>query len=280
MKRLNILIVTIIAVLAASCGKKTDSRQVLMVSILPQKYALEQIVGDKWDVACMLEKATSAESYDPEMSQMKKLETCRAYFLIGNLGFEQTVKGRLEGDAGKMLVDSSEGIDLIMEHAHGADAEADPHVWMSVRNMRIIARNMYRAVVAISPADSAAFRKNYEKFDASLAALDASLAAQLQPAVGTTFVVWHPALSYFARDYRLRQMGIEHEGKETSLAHVGEVLASASAAGAKVYFRQEGADERQAETVCSRIDLRRVEINPLSYEWKKQMQTIANGLTE
>ena len=55
------------------------SKPTLMVSIPPQKYVLERIAGDKWAVGSMIEKATSAESYDPDMSQMMDLENCRAY---------------------------------------------------------------------------------------------------------------------------------------------------------------------------------------------------------
>ena len=46
-----------------------------------------------------------------------------------------------------------------------------------------------------------------------------------------------------------------------------------------VFFMQTGAGSRQAETVCAGIGLRRVEINPLSYDWKKEMMRIADGIT-
>lgn len=39
---------------------------------------------------------------------------------------------------------------------------------------------------------------------------------------------------------------------------------------ARVFFMQTGAGSRQAETVCAGIGLRRVEINPLSYDWKRR----------
>ena len=52
----------------AACGGKVGGKPTLMVSIPPQKYVLERIAGDKWTVGSMIEKATSAESYDPDMS--------------------------------------------------------------------------------------------------------------------------------------------------------------------------------------------------------------------
>ena len=47
----------------------------ITVSILPQKYFLEKITGDKFQVTCMLSKGSSPENYDPAMSSMMLLES-------------------------------------------------------------------------------------------------------------------------------------------------------------------------------------------------------------
>ena len=102
MKLIRMMLICFAAVMMAACGGKVGGKPTLMVSIPPQKYVLERIAGDKWTVGSMIEKATSAESYDPDMSQMMDLENCRAYFVIGNLGFERLAAGKA-----KTVVDSS-----------------------------------------------------------------------------------------------------------------------------------------------------------------------------
>lgn len=278
MKTIRNLLIIAIAVITAACGGKTGGKPTLMVSIPPQKFVLERIAGDKWDVECMLEKATSAESYDPEMSQMMKLERCRAYFLIGNLGFERLVADKLSDDRSKTLVNSAEGITTIGSHSHHGESEADPHVWMSVENMRSVARNMAAALTEIDEANKAFYQANLQRFDSEMKALGDSLRHQLVSARGRAFVVWHPALTYFARDYGLHQISIEYEGKEAPMSFVAEKVAEAVGHHATVFFMQKGLDSRQASSISDRIGLRRVEINPLSYDWISEMKHIADEI--
>ena len=255
MKLIRMMLICFAAVMMAACGGKVGGKPTLMVSIPPQKYVLERIAGDKWTVGSMIEKATSAESYDPDMSQ------------------------RLAASKAKTVVDSSKGISVIDGHSHHGEMEADPHVWMSVKNMRIVAKNMTDALVKIDSNGKDYYQANYRKLDAELAAFADSLRQVLAPVRGQAFVVWHPALSYFARDYGLEQIGIEYEGKEAPAGFVAEKMKEARKKNARVFFMQTGAGSRQAETVCAGIGLRRVEINPLSYDWKKEMRRIADGIT-
>ena len=73
----------------ACCGSKpTDGKPTLTVSIPPQKYLLEQIVGDKYEVNSLLAPGTNPENYDPSMNHLVGLQRSEAYFRLGNLGFE------------------------------------------------------------------------------------------------------------------------------------------------------------------------------------------------
>lgn len=265
------------ATVLSACSSEGGKSNTLMVSIPPQKFALEQIAGDRWQVECMLEKATSAESYDPEMSQMVKLERCRAYFLIGNLGFESKVKQQLDGDTTHLLVDCAKGIATIAGHSHHGKPEVDPHVWMSVANMRIIARNMADALKAIDPANGDVYDANLKSLDTRLSALDTKIRQSIGNG-GQTFVVWHPSLTYFARDYGMTQISMEYEGKEAPMSHIAAKIDEARRLNASVFFLQEGADERQAATVSDRMGIKKVTIYPLSSDWMKEMENIANAI--
>ncbi len=276
MKRFTYILTATVLCLLSACSGKSDKGRTLMVSIPPQKFALEQIAGDKWDVECMLEKATSAESYDPEMSQMVKLERCRAYFLIGNLGFENKVAQRLSGDTAQVLIDSAKGITTIAGHSHHGEEEIDPHVWMSVANMRIIARNMASALQRIDPENKDFYESNLSRLDSLLAALNQKVRTSVG-SDGGAFVVWHPSLTYFAHDYGLTQISMEYEGKEAPMSHIASKINEARQHNASVFFIQEGADERQAATVSDRMGIKQVTINPLSHDWAKEMEKIANA---
>lgn len=81
---------------------------------------------------------------------------------------------------------------------------------------------MTDALVKIDSNGKDYYQANYRKLDAELAVFADSLRQVLAPVRGQAFVVWHPALSYFARDYGLEQIGIEYEGKEAPAGFVAE----------------------------------------------------------
>ena len=210
-KGIVLLVCVCVAAMVAACagGSKADREEarVITVSILPQKYFLEKIVGDRFDVKCMLDKGGNPETYEPSMSYMMNLEKSDAYFLMGNIGFELSIRSKIkEYNPDIRVYDVSKGIELISgsHHFDVDDKEGiDPHTWTSVANARVIIKNMLDDVVELDPEHKAEYESNYRDFDRELSEFQDSIALRLQSVKGGSFVVWHPSLSYFARDYGL-----------------------------------------------------------------------------
>lgn len=281
---INIFYSVLLIFTAVACQSETPHERILMVSIPPQKYVLDQIVGDKFTVECMLRNAASAESYDPEMSQIMLLEKSDAYFFIGNLPFERIVDKKLS-DLGKddRKFHSEKGIKLICGHHHHGEVdehEFDPHVWMSVNNMRIIARNMTDAVCRIDSVNANFYRQRLNALDLRLDSLANATATKLKGYEGKAFIVWHPSLSYFAADYGLHQISMEYEGKEAPIGQIQHRLKEAQEMKASVFFAQEGGDENKALAICRQARLRSVTINPLSEDWINEFTKITDELAK
>ena len=281
------LVCVCVAAMVAACagGSKADREdaRVITVSILPQKYFLEKIVGDRFEVKCMLDKGGNPETYEPSMSYMMNLEKSDAYFLMGNIGFELSIRSKIkEYNPDIKVYDVSEGIGLISgsHHFDADDKEGiDPHTWTSVANARVIIKNMLDGVVELDPEHKAEYEKNYRDFDRELSEFQDSIALRLQPVKGGAFVVWHPSLSYFARDYGLEQISLEYDGKEVPVKYLEKKVAYAVSRKPSVFFFQKGMDTNQAQTVNTQIGTRLVEINPLGYDWKSEIRKIADALS-
>ncbi|MDE6178613.1 MAG: zinc ABC transporter substrate-binding protein, partial [Duncaniella sp.] len=71
-----------------ACGEGTVDKKIVTVSIEPQKYMLEQIVGDRLQVRCLLANGANPETYDPSMTHMMNIQKSEAFFRVGNVGFE------------------------------------------------------------------------------------------------------------------------------------------------------------------------------------------------
>lgn len=281
-------VIVLVSNALTSCKNTVEEKPVITVSIQPQKFFLEKIVGDRMTVKCLLANGGNPESYEPSLTHLLDVEKSKAYFKIGNMGFENTIIDRVRNNSPELKIyDNSLGVELLTgthgeccghHHHHGHSHDVDPHTWSSVRNARIIAGNMYRAVVELDAGNEDFYKTNYDRFIAELDSIDGVITGLLQNKRGAAFVVWHPSLSYFARDYGLEQISIGSEGKESSVKQMQIRLDEAREHDARVFFFQKDYDSRQASVVCEQTGIDITPINPLSYEWDKEIVMIADAI--
>lgn len=252
-----------------SCSSaKNDNANKITVSIEPLRYLTEQIVGDRFEVVTMVPKGSSPETYEPTARQMADLSESILYIKVGELGFERTWMPRLTSNAPHItVVNSSEGIT-----SHIGD---DPHSWMSARNAIIMAHNIYEAVKRIDVKDSVFFRQRLDSLCNVIHATDKYIRQTTAQAQCKSFIIYHPALTYFASDYGLEQLALEEHGREPSAAELEQIISTARAKGVKTMFVQREFANRNVDIITNTIGARKVEINPLGYDWNKEMRRIA-----
>ena len=283
--------------LAACTGRASknnngdEEKPVITVTLEPQRYFTEAIAGDKFKVVSMVPKGSSPETYDPVPQQLVSLGDSKAYFRIGYIGFEQTWMERLMNNTPHIQVfDTSKGIDLILnngnhDHNHGHGTHdghihaVEPHVWNSTANALIIAGNTYKALSQLDKANDAYYMARYDSLCHRIQYTDSLIRQQLSaPEAAKSFMIYHPALSYFARDYGLHQISIEEGGKEPSPAHLKKLIDLCKAEDVRVIFVQPEFDKRNAETIAQQTGTKVVPINPLSYDWEEEMLDVAKAL--
>ena len=256
-----------------SCSSpKNESANKITVSIEPLRYLTEQIVGDRFEVVTMVPKGSSPETYEPTARQMADLSESILYIKVGELGFERTWMPRLTSNAPHItVVNSSEGIT-----SHIGD---DPHSWMSARNAIIMAHNIYEAVKRIDVKDSVLFRQRLDSLCNVIHATDKYIRQTTAQAHCKSFIIYHPALTYFASDYGLEQLALEEHGREPSASELEQIISTARAKGVKTMFVQREFANRNVDIITNTIGARKVEINPLGYDWNKEMRRIAAEMT-
>lgn len=297
MKSLLLLSSCLLVAACSGCSSRTANSEgsdqpIITVTIEPQRYFTEAIAGDKFKVVSMVPKGSSPETYDPVPQQLVSLGDSKAYFRIGYIGFEQTWMDRLMSNTPHIQVfDTSKGIDLILnndDHSHhhtngdGHDAHihaVEPHVWNSTTNALIIAGNTYKALAKMDKANEPYYMSRYDSLCRRILHTDSLIRRQLSaPEASKSFMIYHPALSYFARDYGLHQISIEEGGKEPSPAHLKDLIDLCQTEDVKVIFVQPEFDKRNAETIAQQTGTRVVPINPLSYDWEEEMLNVAKAL--
>ncbi len=257
----------------SGCRKESaGDRLRVTVSIEPQRWLVEQIGGDRVEVATLLDKNADPENFDPTLGTMRALEQASLFVMTGTNVFERELVGKMEL-GGDRVVDLSAGIEPVYgtHRHHGHDVEdgddkgqADPHMWASVRNLRAMSATVRDALSKADPEGAELYDSNCNKLVAKLDSIDALLAGKLAGKRSRSFLMWHPALSYFARDYNLEQLWLGAEGKELSVKAVNEAMAEAAEHGAALLVTQPSDDKARSALLARNAGMRVVEINGMA----------------
>lgn len=285
-KKYLFLLLAVLSLASCAGNGNNDKRQTLTVTIEPLRYFTEAIAGDKFNIVSMVPEGSNPETYDPTPQQLVKLAKSKAYLQIGHIGFEQAWIKKLQANTPNLpFYDMSEGIDLIHEingHTHGKEGKhahgVEPHIWNSTRNAAILAENIYKVLCELDPASESYFHQRLDSLEKEIQTTDKEV-QELMEHADQAFLIYHPALSYFAKDYGVKQISIEEGGKEPSPAHLQELIRTCRENQVRIIFVQQEFDVRNAELIAKELGVQVVSINPLSYRWKEEMLKVARALS-
>jgi zinc transport system substrate-binding protein len=237
---------------------------------------LEAITGDKFSVNTAIPSGSNPEIYDPSPAQMVDIGKSPIYFSIGALDIDKTwLRNILMNNKGMKLVNCSAGLEPMPGNGHHS---SDPHVWSSPGTALVICKNMLNAIVAYDPKNRDYYIKNFKRLEASIIHTDSIIHSYVDTAQSKAFVIYHPALSYFARQYSLTQYSIEANAKSPTPAQLAKLVRQAKKDKAGVIFLQEEYDEKNAETISKELNAGIVPINLLSYRWNEELIKIAKAI--
>lgn len=271
--------------LFTSCRDIVGTRPVVTVSIEPLRYFVQTIGGENFEVNTLVPAGASPETYELTPQQVVQISDSRAYFTVGTLGFEQARLKKLTENAPNLLViNTSDSIALLKDHHdHGDHQHADGidlHTWVSTTSGKQIAHNVLRALCQVDTAHAALYQQRHDSLVQHIDALDGEIRATLRPLAQRTFMIYHPALGYFARDYGLQQISVEQDGREPSAERMQQLILQAQRKKVQVIFIQEEHAGRAARRIAEATGARIVSIAPLSAEWDKEMLRIARSLVQ
>ncbi|MCT4627174.1 zinc ABC transporter substrate-binding protein [Halodesulfovibrio sp.] len=318
-------------------GTALAKKPVVFVSILPQKYFVEQIAGDTVDVEVMVMPGASPATYEPRPRQMAKLATAEVYLAIG-VPFERTWLPRIqdtnpdltivhvdnilrklpmaasaidvdENPRGAILEDyrhesheahEAESTheahathDMHEHHTHGHKHEDeqhvhkhshvgmfDPHIWLSPRWVKAMAKPTRLALSKIAPQHAKQYRINTRAFTKQLDELDKEIDAIFNPIPPEkrAFMTFHPSWGYYAMTYNLIQIPIEFEGKAPTPMVLEKITEIAKKRNLRTIFVQPQFSQSSAKAIADSINGTIVVADPLAEDWEENLRTISKKL--
>lgn len=260
MKRALIILCALLTTACGSSNAPADPRPTLTVSIAPLAWLTEAIVGEGVRVEVLIPAGASPETFEPTPRQITAMADSRAVYTVGLIEFERSLTSR----TGVATTPLCEGVELIGGHYHnGHNHGADPHIWTSPRELRVMASNLHSHLRTIFP-DSTQYDARYAQLDSALVELDRYVASCWAMADRDYFIIYHPALTYYARAYGIEQVAIEQEGREPSARSLTELIERARRDGVKQIFYQRPYPASVVEIAAEGIGAEVVEIDPLA----------------
>lgn len=249
----------------------------VLVSVAPEKFLVEKIAGEHLTVQVIVPSGASPHSFEPSMRQMVDVAQAKVWFRIGE-GFETGLKTALAPHM--EIIDLREGIDLLPLTCCHADRDAhDSHIWLSPALLITQAKTISQALQRHFPQFAQTFENRCAELVTELTALDQALKQQLNSSSKTCVLVSHGAFGYFCRDYGLRQITIEVEGKEPSARHVSSLIQLARAHNICHILVQPQYSQKGAQRIAHALNASIQVIDPYAENVIDTLHNLANLIT-
>lgn len=240
------------------------------VSIIPQKFVVNKIAGDKANVNVMVLPGNEPESYSPTPQQLLSLKHSVMYFKIG-VPFE------------KAWIDKFIAINpkiKIVDFEKGIKKDKNPHIWLDPVFLMQEAKTVRDALIKIDAKNKNFYEKNYKKFISECQTINNKIKSLLKPIKQRTFIIFHPSLYYFAKRYNLDEIALEKEGKEPGLRYMMRLIKTAKKKNIKIVLTSPEFSQKSAKFIAEKINGKVVSFSPLEYNIFENILKVAKLLNE
>ena len=233
MKKITALLLALFMLVGAlaGCGKQNDTNQTdklsIVTTIFPEYDWVREILGDKADnaeITMLLDNGVDLHSYQPTADDIVKISDCDLFIYVGGESDEWVEDALRNAANGNMKVinllevlgDSVKTEEIVegmqeAEHEHEDaeehehEEEADEHVWLSLKNAKMLVRVISKALQELDPDNKDIYAANADAYVKKLSALDTEYQAAVDAASNKTILFGDRfPFRYLVDDYGLR----------------------------------------------------------------------------
>ena len=193
----------------------------IVTTIFPEYDWVKEIAGDKAkdsEITMLLGNGVDLHSYQPSIQDIAKISTADIFIYVGGES-DAWVKDALKNAKNKnmkvinlmeVLGDKVKEEEIIEgmqaeEEEEEEELEYDEHVWLSVRNAKLLCSEICNALCEKDAKNAAAYKANYTAYAAKLDKLDSDFAAAVKNGKTNTLLFGDRfPFRYFVDDYDLK----------------------------------------------------------------------------
>jgi len=278
MRKTLLLFLILLAGCFAPASK--SSKPVVLVTIPPYAYFVEQIAGETVSIEIFVPAGANPHTYEPTPKQVEKFAQAKIWFRFGD-PIEQKILPFLR-EKGIQGINLSKGLPLITATEHNCGDHVhegkDLHVWLDPHLAIKQAKRIFEELSNVLPEHQKLFEQNYLQLAQRLGTLDQKIQAELLPFEGITLMVSHPALGYYCKRYGLHQLSIECEGKDPLPKQVAHVVQEAQDKDVKVIFIEPQYNNKGATLIAEKLQLPIYQIDPYALDYFHMMRDISKSI--
>ncbi|MFZ1290017.1 MAG: zinc ABC transporter substrate-binding protein [Melioribacteraceae bacterium] len=271
LKHITIFILLILTI--NSCEDKPQLPEEIKIAVTLPPFAdfVKNIVGVRAKIITLVPPGTNAHSYEPSPGDIKNLLNSDIYFSVGkSFKLEEIIFSKIKIDTSiTKTIDCSSGIEIINN---------DPHYWLSPKLVKTITQTILYEMINKYPMHKNYFTNNSKRFLHKLDSIDTKISEMLLNKKERTFLVYHPAWTYFAKDYNLNQFAVEHDGKAPKAEELKEFIDLAVKKNAKTIFFDPHFDNASVKTIANSLNIKIESLDPLPVNFLKNLAEIGKKI--
>lgn len=273
---LAVVAVLLMALIMGGCNPGTvtktgSDRLKIIASITPVADFIQQIGGDKVEVTLMVPAGASPHTYEPTTSQMVSVSEADVFVKVGSgVDYEEIwMNDIIDMNRDMLVVDCSTGVEIV---------NGDPHIWSSPVIAQQMALNIYNGLTGIDPDNSNFYLSNYESYITKLETLNSDIVSMFAGRENRNFLIYHPSFGYFASEYDLIQIPVEHQGKEPTPQVIQDCIDQARQYNLNYVYVAPQFATSYAETIAAEIAGSVLYIDPLPSSYISNMRSVAASI--
>ena len=229
---LGLIILTLLTTSVFAKAKKTEknsNKLKVVTTIFPEYDWTREILGDKAsnvELTLLLGNGVDLHSYQPSIQDIAKISTADIFIYVGGesdgwvadalknaknknmkvINLLETLGDKAKAEEVKEGMQAEEEEEHDHHHHDGEDEEVkyDEHVWLSLRNAKILSAEIASALCEKDAANAAAYKANLAAYTARLDSLDAKYVAAVKTASKNTILFGDRfPFRYLVDDYNL-----------------------------------------------------------------------------
>ncbi|MDR0222409.1 MAG: metal ABC transporter substrate-binding protein [Oscillospiraceae bacterium] len=248
----RLLIILSSAIVLTSCnigfdgGESGGGRLKVVATIFPVFDFTRAVAGGAADVTMLIRPGSSVHSYDPSVSDIKRINECDAFVCVGGESEAWVDKLDLNGKTAIRLMDYFSPLE-------DGDGNYDEHIWTDPYNAGVCLTAIAGAMAEIDPENAGVYRNNEKNYGEGLKTLEADIADIVKTAKRDKIVVADRfALRYFTERYGLEYeaaFNACHDQSDASAATVARLIKTVKAEGIPYIYYAELSNNKVAAAV-------------------------------